>query len=211
MGKDGTLNEAHDTVGGDVLSLAQDDRRAARAGRDDLNEAHIEDLGLDLKRLIEMHVKQITALERQMARVGELLRISQPPGYGKYDVRWWRKRGSAGKRRAPMLVKWVQAAQSAKFKVVDVTRYTPGNERRDGPFSLCADETRDLVLHFLNLRKEYREVSRRLSTIRMTLDMVVRGAQSTLEESESAMDGLQRRVVSKLLASGYAVEARYRL
>ena len=211
MGKGGTLNEAHDAAGGDALALAKDDRRAARAGRDDLNEAHFAGLALDLARLIELHVKQIGVLERQMARVGELLRISQPPGYGKYDVRWWHGKGQSRKNRVPVLAKWVQAAQSAKFKVVEVTRYTPGNERRDGPFSLCADETRDLVLHFLNLRKEYREVSRRLSTIRMTLDMVVRGAQSTLEESESAMDGLQRRVVSKLLASGYAVEARYRL
>jgi hypothetical protein len=198
-----TLNAAH---AANVVDL-----RDARAGRDELNAAHITELGADLAQLIELHARQISLLEARMARVGELLRIAQPPGYGKYDVRWWRQAGKAGKRRAPVLVRWVQAAQSDKFKVVQVSHYWPDKARRKGAFGVCADEARELVLLFLELRREYRQTLRRLAQLRATFDVVVRGAQTSLDESASTMDGLQKRVVDKLLAAGYAVEARYRI
>ncbi|WP_164135359.1 hypothetical protein, partial [Stenotrophomonas maltophilia] len=62
-----------------------------------MNEAHIKVVGAEFSSLIAQHTKQLVQLERRISRVGELLRISQPPGYTKYDIRWWR-RGANGKR-----------------------------------------------------------------------------------------------------------------
>lgn len=200
----------------DKLTKARKDPRYApelrdqKAGRDNLNEAHIKVVGAEFSSVIAQHTKELVQLERRISRVGELLRISQPPGYTKYDIRWWR-RGANGKR-VPVLVRWHQAPQSKRFVVKPVLRYRGlVSLRTDGSFRLCAEETHKLVLSFQQLNAQYRKYLARFELMLGAQQQISQILASDLDASNVKLDVLQETIVRKLLDAGHRVDKKYRI
>lgn len=80
-------------------------------------------------------------IELAMAEVKKLLRLSQPPMWGRYSVRWWRP--TTGSRRTPMLIR---EQAGAKGRITPERVKTRGAKQRvDRGFSLNADLAKEAV------------------------------------------------------------------
>lgn len=184
--------------------LSPEDLARRRAGRDDLNAGYYLAERESLHRLIAGYIDRVIELEKLIARIGEALRISQPPMYGKYDVRWWKINGMV----RPVLVKWVKAQRADRYKVVPVRRFDPRDMRTDRGFALNAGETLGLIRGYLEAEREWKKAQRVLSSLRR-LATQERGLRMEISNGLETVDGLQARVVENLRRAGYAVESKY--
>lgn len=182
----------------------QKTERKRRAGRGEDNRAHYEQLGQEIAREAQTLCQKLADLEDLIALQGELLRISQPPMPGKYDIRWWRLRGWL----KPVLVKWIKPDAHGRLQVQKVQRQR--YRRSDHGFALNAQITSDIL-------DDYNTAQARLSTVReqvarslSRIEAAGRGIDLLNSGLQDKMESYRQRIVENLLNAGYAVEEKYR-
>ncbi len=177
----------------------------ARAGVDDLNKAAILDHASRLKALIDEQAQLLIELERQIARTGVVLRVSQPPADGKVDIRWWLMKGDAV-YRTPILVQWV-LTRVRRYKVKVPKRM---NVRTDGNFAVNAASTRVLVAHARDLIRARAQTLRRMRTLGMLLGRLNPQLSRSLALSNDLVNMEHASIVRRLEDAGYVVEDQFR-
>lgn len=147
----------------------------------------------------------IAALNRALWVCAELLRLSQPPTYEKYDIRWWKT--SLGWRRA-QLVKWKKAS-NGRMRPKKVERFRPDLVRRDRGFEVNYDETVQLIESFLKANAALENARSRIRSARRVIEQENRRLRLVAADLEEMMVGIKARIVSNLRERGYPIEPRY--
>lgn len=181
-----------------------DEERRRRAGRGERNEGGYWELGREAAEAAERVGVALIAVETRLAQLGELLRISQPPMPGKYDVRWWLHRGWLH----PVLVRWIKPKGKDRMQVkrVERARY----RRSDRGFGLNAEQTDRLIAGYLVAAEAVKRYRSELSDARSRMERVGRALALLDGDMGAMLERTRGEVVENLLNAGYEVEMKYR-
>jgi hypothetical protein len=177
--------------------------RARRAGRAGDNREAYRQLGQTLAQEAVALCEKLADLEDRIALQGELLRISQPPMPGKYDIRWWARRGWL----YPTLVKWVKPDAHGRLQVQTINRKR--YQRTDHNFALNAAATRDLIKQYSEAQARVGKGHEKIARTVAHLQIIRRGIEIYDSALQDQIEDLRRQIVENLMNAGYAVEERY--
>lgn len=145
-------------------------------------------------------IEEAKQIDRAMAEVRQLLRVSQPAMWGRFSVRWWVP--YTGSRRLPVLVR---EQSGVKGRVKPERVKTRGAKQRvDRGFSLCADLAKDAVDAYWSLWNLREQVTAELARINKALSGDKQKRRGAVQALSDRMLALQAEAESRLADVGLA-------
>ena len=142
----------------------------------------------------------LRAHEDIIDRTAVLLRMSQPPMFGKLDIRWWIFSGKD--YRDPVMVRWVKS-RIGKARPKPVERVA---RVRDQPgFKLNAEEAMDAVGLFRSYDKKRDVLRQKVRKIKQITARLTE-YEALIRNDRTLLEFLFERVGRKLLDAGYQMD-----
>jgi hypothetical protein len=138
-------------------------------------------------------------IEQGIDEAREALAVSQPPGNGRLDVRWWSSEGHRDPLLHPILVRWVRKGNVAYPRPVKRL-----NVRRDGTAAINADQAErlvEIVRTLIGLRHDW--LHRFYSLRRLTQHL--RHLSLRTENHKALIAMLRERSLTRLTEHGYEI------
>ena len=144
----------------------------------------------------------VTELEEQIEACAMVLRSSQPPYEGKYDVRWW-VTGAPADGRTPVLVRWMKARAGVKLQPKPVKALGRQKPRSDGIWGFNHAQTVATLDQLSGLLSQREEIKELLRYKVIPLVKMVEARRSALVGGKERLNGIMQRTVEQLRSEGY--------
>jgi len=150
---------------------------------------------------IEQLYRDIASVDLLIARIADVLRVSQPHVSGQLDIRWWKLNGRDLVRH-PVLVRWVKAT-TGRVQPKRVERYRGVGKHQ--AFDLNRKETDLAVKMFLKYAEQRATLRGKIRQLRQRLTQMSRLA-SRIRNDREHMDAIYYRIGKRLIAKGYLLD-----
>lgn len=176
------------------------DRLRSAAGRNwESNEAGLSQLRAEAHAIIDLLFDSLRDVEQGIDEAREALAVSQPPGNGRLDVRWWSSEGHRDPLLHPILVRWVKKGHVAYPRPVKRL-----NVRRDGTAAINADQAESLVEIVRTLIGMRHDWLHRFYSLRR-LTQHLRHLSLRTENHKASIAMLRERSLTRLTEHGYEI------
>jgi len=154
----------------------------------------------DLVGRIDRVYRNLAEIDGLIDRMAQVLRISQPPMFGKLDIRWWKDR--TGSYRDPFGVRWMPT-KLKKSKPVVVQRVSLAKHPK---FQLNSKVTLRAFSHFKQWAEERNKLRSKIWRMKKMAGQL-EGLERQIEEERRFLDGLWYRAAKNLIEDGQVLDA----